>query len=110
MDYNFRQQLEQKFRSYQQLLSEQVSGEKIDLEEITKDFCEIDEWGRIGVRCIPATGDNVFFLVRNEQGEKIADIAVPISRTSDYILQTIVCIMRKAMIIEELRNTYTNPL
>lgn len=106
----YRTHYEEKFRKYQAILADCAEDEdSINLEEITKDFCEIDEWGRISVRCIPTKGDNVFFTIRTkpvgEDGEK-TDIIVPLSQISEKQLNNLVELMRKAMIIEELRNTY----
>ena len=112
----YRRHLEEKFRKYQAILGDRVeeSGEdRIDLDSITQDFCEIDEWGRISVRYIPVKGDNVYFTVfvkpitATESNEK-EEIIVPLSQVSESQLCNLVEIMRKAMIIEELRNTYTN--
>lgn len=107
-----RKHLSEKFRKYQAILGEHAEEneeERINLEEVVKDFLEIDEWGRISVRYIPTKGDNIFFTVRikpvGESGET-ADIIVPLSQICDSQLANLVELMRKAMIIEELRNTY----
>ena len=111
---NYRQHLEEKFRRYQAILgdrAEENSEDRIDLDKIAQDFCEIDQWGRISVRYIPLKGDDVLFsiFVRpiGETGkDEMMEIPVPLSEVSDNKLYQVVEIMRKAMIIEELRNTY----
>ena len=108
MDY--RKHLEEKFRKYQSILAdraEEGNEEKIDLESISRDFCEIDDWGRISVRHIPTKGDDVYFTICQKGDGRKEDVIVPISRINDEPLNQLVEIMRKAMIIEELRNTYT---
>lgn len=108
----YRKHYEEKFRKYQAILGEHVEEseeDKINLEEVVKDICEIDEWGRISVRYIPTKGDNVFFTIRMKpvgEGDETTDIIVPLSQICDQQLMNLVELMRKAMIIEELRNTY----
>lgn len=94
----YREHLVKKFRRYQAILGEE--DEKIDLESISLDFCEIDGMGRIKIKYIPSTEDYVYFTVRTE------DILVPLSELSDKTLSDLVEVMRKSMIIEELRNIY----
>ncbi len=108
----YRKHYEEKFRKYQAILGEHAEEneeDKIDLEDVVKDFCEIDEWGRISVRLIPTKGDNVYFTISTKPvGEKgeMMNIIVPLSQICDQQLENLVELMRKAMIIEELRNTY----
>lgn len=106
MDY--RKHLEEKFRKYQAILADNADGEdKINLEEITKDFCEIDDWGLISIRHIPAKDNYVYFTVfKDETRNDSTDYTVSISQLCDGSLEYLVENMRKAMIIEELRNTY----
>lgn len=94
----YREHLEEKFRRYQAILGEE--NEKIDLERISEDFCEIDGMGLIKVKYIPSVKDYVYFTVKSD------DILVPLSELCDKTLSDLVEVMRKAMIIEELRNTY----
>lgn len=94
----YREHLEEKFRMYQAILGEK--NEKIDLDSIVQDFCVIDGMGLIKVKYIPSVEDYVYFTVRKE------DILVPLSELCDKTLNYLVEVMRKAMIIEELRNTY----
>ena len=94
----YREHLVKKFRRYQAILGEEE--EKIDLESISLDFCEVDGMGRIKIKYIPSAEDYVYFTVKSE------DILVPLSELSDKTLGDLVEVMRKAMIIEELRNIY----
>lgn len=94
----YREHLVEKFRRYQAILGEE--NEKIDLDSIAQDFCVIDGMGLIKVKSIPSVEDYVYFTVRKE------DILVPLSELCDNTLSYLVEIMRKAMIIEELRNTF----
>ena len=104
----YRKHLEEKFRKYQAILSDCAEEkDKINLEEITKDFCEIDDWGLISIRRISTKVGFVYFTVFSDETRKEStDYTVSISQLSDDSLNYVVENMRKAMIIEELRNTY----
>ena len=106
MDY--RKHLEGKFRKYQAILSdraEERQEEKIDLEEIVQDFCIVDDNSDIVLRYIPIKGDKVFFTI-NMYSDNAEDKLVSLTNVGNETLSCLVEIMRKAMIIEELRNTY----
>lgn len=110
----YRKHLEEKFRRYQAILGDRASDngeERIDLDSIAKDFCCIDDVGRINIQYIPLKGDEVYFTIYvkmycEDKVNETKDFLVPISQVSDNSLQYLVEVMRKAMIIEELRNTY----
>lgn len=106
--YDFRKHLEKKFRSYQAILgdrSESCGKGIIDLEEISEDFCVLDDDSRITIRCIPTKDDYVFLTCYDDAGNKTI-IRTPLRSVSDNNLEELVEIMRKSMIIEELKCTY----
>lgn len=105
----FRKNLEEKFGLYQSILRDHFSerGSIIDLEEIAQDYCCIDGFSRITIRHIPLSGSAVFYTVEtDEQTHQTTDIEVELSSVCEKHLRYTVEVMRKAMIIEELRNTY----
>jgi hypothetical protein len=111
MDY--RKHLEEKFTRYQAILGDRADDnneDRIDLGKIAQDYCCIDEDGMINIERIPIDGANVYFTVYPDRWQTkdtpSKDILVPLSQVSEKQLEHLVEVMRKAMIIEELRNTY----
>lgn len=107
---NFRKNLEEKFSRYQSILADRVQerGEKyIDIEAIAQDFCCIDGYSRITIKHIPLSGSAVYYTVEvSEESKETTDIEADLSSVGEKQLAYLVEVMRKAMIIEELRNTY----
>ena len=108
-----RKNLEEKFRCYQSILAEEADGEsgKIDLDEITHDFCVMGVNGDMAIQYIPAEGDFVYLTldlaqITGMKNMKMADAQMPISEIGERQFAYLVEVMRKAMIIKELRNTY----
>ena len=107
----YRKDLEEKFAKYQAILSDRLieQGEdRIDLENIVNDFCCMDCEGRIVLKYVPVKGNNVYYTIYSkEKGEDSAeDILMPLSNVGESQLRYLVEVMRKAMIIEELKNTF----
>lgn len=92
------------FRRYQGILSEIVCDELIDLDEIAHQFVLLTDNCEIIVRYIPFEGDYVYVNADEEQsrGKKIE---MQLDHLSDSDFERLIEIMRKCMIIEELRNT-----
>lgn len=110
-----RKNLEEKFRCYQSILAEEADAvsDKIDLDEITHDFCVMGIDGNMSIQYIPAEGDFVYVTLDLEQitgleEPKTADVKMHVTEISDNQFAYLVEVMRKAMIIKELRNTYTH--
>ena len=108
-----RENLEEKFRCYQSILAEEADAEsgKIDLDEITHDFCSMGVDGDIAIHYIPAEGDFVYLSldlaqITGKENQKVADVKYWISDLGENQFAYLVEVMRKAMIIKELRNTY----
>ena len=106
----FRKQLEKQFRLYQSVLSDRMKeqGRKnIDLESITNDYCCIDGDARITIKRVPLSGDSVYYTVKvAEDSNETTDIEVEFDEISERHFEYAVDVMRKAMIVEELRNTF----
>lgn len=105
---NYRKSIEEKFRKYQAILGDYATDRsecKINLEEISNDFCLIDPDFVISIRKVPVKGDDVFYTIRLGD-DKWKDVRVPLTALTDDQLSFTVEVMRKAMIIEELRNTF----
>ena len=107
---NYRKHLEEKFSRYQAILADRVQEREekyIDIEAIAQDFCCIDGYSRITIKHIPLSGSAVYYTVEvAEDSKETTDIEVELSGVSEKQLEHVVEVMRKAMIIEELRNTY----
>lgn len=110
MDY--RKKLEKKFLCYQSILAGTVDegSKKIDLEEITKDYVVMGVNGEMCIRYIPLEGSFVYMTldmgtITNKEMDD-ADVEYPIDQIGDGQFSYLVEVMRKAMIIQELRNTF----
>lgn len=110
-----RNKLEDKFRCYQQILAESVISRdgKIDLDEIAQDYCVMGAQGEMYIRYIATEGDYVYMtldlsVITGKDDAKNADVKYWISDIGDKQFAYLVELMRKAMIIQELRNTYTH--
>lgn len=107
---NYRKHLEEKFSRYQAILADRVQEREekyIDLDKIAQDFCCIDLNSRITIKHIPLSGSSVYYTVEvSEDSKETTDIEVELYGVCEKQLAYLVEVMRKAMIIEELRNTY----
>ena len=106
-----RQQLEKSFSHYQAILGDRATEqgkERIEVTDIVHDYYAVDDEGRITIKYVSKKEPEVFYtiVVDKKQPENTIDIAVPLCEVSDSQLNNLVEMMRKAMIIEELRNTY----
>lgn len=108
-----RKNLEEKFRCYQSILAEEADAvsDKIDLDEITHDFCVMGIDENMSIQYIPAEGDFVYLTLDLEKitgmkNLKVTDTKIHIDDICDRQFAYLVEVMRKAMIIKELRNTY----
>ena len=107
----YRQQLEKSFSHYQAILADRATEqgkERIEVTDIVHDYYAVDDEGRITIKYVSKKEPEVFYtiVVDKKQPENTIDIAVPLCEVSDSQLNNLVEMMRKAMIIEELRNTY----
>ena len=109
-----RENLMKKFDLYQSILCERAmsfGSDGVDLESIVEDYCAIDEECRIGVKYIPVSGEYVYLSVRlGRDKERTEDIRVSTDALSEEKLEEVVELMRKAVIIEELRQSQVLPL
>lgn len=107
---SIRIQLEKSFKHYQAILGDRAKEqgkEKIDIEDIIHDSYAIDDDERIVIKYVSKDYLEVFYTIKvdKENPENTINIAVPITEVSNLQLNSLVEMMRKAMIIEELRNT-----
>lgn len=105
-----RVQLEDRFSRYQAILSDHATEqgkEIIDVMSIVHDYYAIDDEGRIAIKQVSKKGPEVLYTIQTDtkQPDSTIDIAIPLSEITDTQLECLVEMMRKAMIIEELRNT-----
>lgn len=92
------------FRRYQGILSEIVCDKLIDLDEIAHQIVLLTENFEISIRYIPFEGDYVYVNIDKEQSRDKM-IEMQLDHLSDSDFYRLNEIMRKCMIIEELRNT-----
>lgn len=106
----YRKQIEKQFRLYQSILADRMNEQgfnNIDLERISCDYCCIDANSRITIKHIPLSGDSVYYTVEvADNSKETTDVEVEFDEISERHLEHVVDVMRKAMIIEELKNTY----
>lgn len=107
---NYRKRLEERFSKYQAILGDRLieQGEdRIDLDNIVNDFCCMDEEGRVVLKYIPIKGNDVYYTIYSKEMDEDSaeNFIIPLAHVGESQLSYLVELMRKAMIIEELRNT-----